>query len=454
LEYLRVDGLFPAGFWAGYAHSMPLQFLAELGLAGFLPFLALILAAVVGTLRMYARTPIANRLWSRAALAGLVGFAVHSIFDDFSISPLIMTLAIFLAVWIWTAATPTLPRFRRVSLAAFALPALAMLGFSAWNLWAYAPLYQGISAAQDQEWAKAANLAEQSLRRDSNLAYYAEQAGLAWGRVWGQTRDAAALAKAQQRLQQSLAIEPNYSLLWADLGVLEWQAGKPEQAIEHMQAAARLGPYLADYPLNLGWFLEQSGRNPEALQAYRAALKLQPDWAASPFWQKSDLRKTAATQTDPPSAGETYWQQARMEIASGELQAARANLALGQINAEPADALLMTRALLAETQNQPDLAASEDKALVANLLEAYWNFPGPSDVYNLYHRRRGFPSAVVPGYLKILDFYGQAEALGKFYALQVSQGDCAQAMHTWDVWQLVRTGGQALTDAQPEPACP
>jgi SAM-dependent methyltransferase len=63
------------------------------------------------------------------------------------------------------------------------------------------------------------------------------------------------------------------------LGLIDAQKGRLPDAVQRLQRAARLSPRNPEIRLNLGNLLLATGQGAEALEAYRAALALKPDFA-------------------------------------------------------------------------------------------------------------------------------------------------------------------------------
>jgi tetratricopeptide (TPR) repeat protein len=120
------------------------------------------------------------------------------------------------------------------------------------------------------------------------------------------------MAEAEQLYRQVLSADPNHVDALHMLGVLAYQAGRPEaavdligraialrgdnagfhnnmgealrylgrldEAIAHLTTATELDPYAADGHMNLGNALKQHGRLEQAIAHYRRALDLKPDY--------------------------------------------------------------------------------------------------------------------------------------------------------------------------------
>lgn len=446
--YLEAEPNVPPAFWAGYAHSLFFQWLAEFGLAGVLALLAGLGCGAAWAWRAYHRLPNAERPWGRAILAAFAGWLAHSVVEDFStFLPHFAILALLAACLGWRECPPAR---KRISIGLLGLPAALLAAFAAWTLWGYQPYASSLPTAEKGDWQTAARLVAESARRDPALALYPTLAGLSWGQAWGQSQDphalAHALAQARAALRASLEIEPAYSLSWANLAALDFQAGDPNTALEHMRRAALLAPSQAVYPLNLGWYAEQAGSRSEAERFYRQALALNPAWRSHPFWQRSELRQNLLQSLDPlPPALPAYWQQANSALEKGDLAAARFLLAQAEASGEPNLALLALRGRLAEAAGSP-AAARQAYEQIAGWLTAptleYDN--GAAIQYAGIFNRAALPVSAAPGLLRLYPDVGQFTALERLAELQAAAGEAAQAEYTRRLLEAARRGGELV----------
>jgi predicted O-linked N-acetylglucosamine transferase (SPINDLY family) len=84
------------------------------------------------------------------------------------------------------------------------------------------------------------------------------------------------LAEAQALYQQVLAQQPDQPDALHLLGVLFYQLGRPDAALEQIRRAVALNPAAPDYQINLGEILSATGRLDEAIVAYGTAARLAP----------------------------------------------------------------------------------------------------------------------------------------------------------------------------------
>ncbi|MGH9581998.1 MAG: tetratricopeptide repeat protein, partial [Bryobacteraceae bacterium] len=76
----------------------------------------------------------------------------------------------------------------------------------------------------------------------------------------------------------------------AGLGTIDFVQHQYADALAHFQKAARLNPKSADIEANLGTLLAISGNLPAAIQAFEAALKIDPNHQAA----RANLAKAQA----------------------------------------------------------------------------------------------------------------------------------------------------------------
>jgi tetratricopeptide (TPR) repeat protein len=79
--------------------------------------------------------------------------------------------------------------------------------------------------------------------------------------------------------EMQLAVAPGDAALHDDAALLYLELGKPEQALGHFEASARLRPGSASAAYNLGTAHEAAGRLREAAARYEQSMKLDPSYA-------------------------------------------------------------------------------------------------------------------------------------------------------------------------------
>ena len=460
-EVVKVTPSIPPGFWPLHPHGLPAEVLAESGVVGSAAFLLLVGMGFYKLWSIYHLQAGRDQVWKRAILAGLVGWFLQMIVDDQTMVFGEMALLILLVAMLLTftekeAAAP----WRPISLNLLWLPLAGWLALTGWSLWGYQPMAQGLKVAEQNDWQQAAASIQQSAQRDPGLSFYSTEAGFAWARAWQANGDAAALVKARQDLAASLRIEPSLSYLWANLAVLDWQAGQGAVAIQHMQAAAQLSPQEPTYLLNLGWFQENS-HNPQAAQAaYLEVLRLAPGWAEHPFWQASSLRQALLagwkkSQPVPSAQGQAYWQRAMQAVQSGNWAEVQRWLAYARWVGEPSADIAWVNGQMAEAQG--DAKAAMDIYQKEAEKISFLGFAGGNTnslTYSLWlNNRNGLGFDLAPGYLTLYSSSMQFTLLDRLQVLARQQGDCPAADKAWRIEQQARLGG-SLEPLPAPPACP
>lgn len=84
---------------------------------------------------------------------------------------------------------------------------------------------------------------------------------------------------AEPIYRKILAIEPNHPDAWHLLGVIAYQVGKHEIAVDHITRAIRLNGAEEKFHNNLGEAYRALGKTAEAAVCYQRALQLKPDYA-------------------------------------------------------------------------------------------------------------------------------------------------------------------------------
>lgn len=86
-------------------------------------------------------------------------------------------------------------------------------------------------------------------------------------------------ADAERLYWEIIDKAPGHAEAHQNLGLIAYQAGFADPAIEHLSAAARLNPRGPVIQSNLGLVLQAVGRLPEALACFERAVALKPDYA-------------------------------------------------------------------------------------------------------------------------------------------------------------------------------
>jgi tetratricopeptide (TPR) repeat protein len=126
-------------------------------------------------------------------------------------------------------------------------------------------------------------------------------------------------AGAESSLRQALAMHPDLSEAWYDLGEIHVLEGKPELALEDYREALALQPMDARCHAHRALALSRLNRQAEATLAYREAVQLDPG-----FWEAHfELGLSLGVQNDLPGAAREFGQVIRLKP---DFAAAHANL--------------------------------------------------------------------------------------------------------------------------------
>lgn len=297
-EYIRYHSVPPSMILA-HAHNYYLNILAETGLFGLASLLFLIGSIIIVGFKSWKEHQELSRVQLGGVFAALVGISAHSLVETPQTLPALM---VFLAVYLGLLASGVEGGGRNISPRARSwVRAAAVIGVLigwGWSLFSSRPYYLAVEAANQQAELRAAALFETALERDRYLAINWFQAGLNHGKLAGGQADSDAenhhLAQAREAYLKGLALEPNYSVNWMNLGLLYWQEGQVERGLESLRKAVERAPRQAGFQLTYGKLLEETGRLRKAEEAYFKALDLQPDWADSAYFRETAFRKQAA----------------------------------------------------------------------------------------------------------------------------------------------------------------
>jgi tetratricopeptide (TPR) repeat protein len=104
------------------------------------------------------------------------------------------------------------------------------------------------------------------------------------------------LTAAKDNLERALSWDTNSAPLHQALAVALSLEGKPEAAVEELQAACRLAPREAEYQFKLGLALNEAGRLEAACAALENAVKLDPQLARA--WYNLGLAQSTAGKSE------------------------------------------------------------------------------------------------------------------------------------------------------------
>lgn len=246
------------------------------------------------------------------------------------------------------------------------------------------------------------------------------------------------LDEAVRQLRRLLRERPRDHEALHQLGLVRWQRGEKDEALDALEASAAMKPDVARYQANLGNVYQAVGRTRAALAALQRAVALQPGHASS--WSNlgvalridgqlddaiSALQKATALASDNTVAwqnlGSALEQQGRLDEAQAALQEAAA--------LDPADAETWTAmGKLSERRGAaPQAESMYRRALLCDRAYA----PAWSNLGGLLRRQGRLADAVDACENAIAADPGLADAYTHFGLALREQGHVHAAAATW-----------------------
>ncbi|MBP7140629.1 MAG: tetratricopeptide repeat protein [Opitutaceae bacterium] len=197
--------------------------------------------------------------------------------------PLVGTLVLLAAAWLYR-------RHNRAPLAALLFflgslfPVMGFMNVYGFNFsyvadhWQYLPCIAPLALAG----SGLSRLPERG-RQSAGIAIRAGTAALLivlGGLTWRQSES---YHDVETLYRSTLAGNPDSWMSHTNLALLLLDAGKANEAISHLQAAARLRPRSAEVANNLGVALRQANHLPEAEQWFRSAIQLRPEYPEAEY---------------------------------------------------------------------------------------------------------------------------------------------------------------------------
>jgi len=295
-----------------HAHNAVLHIGAELGITGLVALLAtLVVMSLTGRHNWKASTSRQRGILA-AAIGAVMAFAVHHLTDVPATEPAIaLTGLVALALML----TPPQPQpltstIRRIEHPiAMAGLWLALLASGFWSSQIYKEyLTHLIYGIQTNDFRGSAERLQSVIVADPALTIYPMQQGFMWGMAANEG-DMDAAQQAVNVYERFVAAEPNYAIVWANLGALYQQIGALDKAVSAMQQAAMLAPESWQIAVNLGNYETATGDTASAQAAYDQAVRIEPDIILMP-----DLPELSAANADlsPPA-------QVALLLQSGDL---------------------------------------------------------------------------------------------------------------------------------------
>jgi len=273
-------------------HNIPLMAWAEGGLPGVIVLAVLWGAALTGAVKRWRGAAEGEKTRVAGALAGLLGYSVHNLFDSFT-STTVMLPALVLVAYLIAPLQPERARVKPwmqvlVPGTLLALLVLAVLGWGVSDA-AQVLFEQGIRRADSGDLAGAVESLQAARRLDPGQGFYVLQEAQFLGQA--AAHDPALLDQALAAYDTALAFDSSYELVLANRAALLRSSGNLEDAAQAMEAASAAAPHRPIYRLWAGQMEETAGRESLARSAYLDALQDQPGWVLSEFWDGSALRQ-------------------------------------------------------------------------------------------------------------------------------------------------------------------
>ncbi len=273
------------------AHDTPLNTAAETGLVGIAVSIWLAAAFVRGTWRTWNEMPSAPRkMRVETTFAALVGIGIHGLVDVFTITPIVLLIAVLAAYSLvgQRSALDSRPPGQRIP-AVIAL--MLIVGYGLWFIQldrAQAAFQRSLSNGDD-----ALAAAQEAADIDPYLRLYRLQiAHLTGIRAFsGQIDIAAAVA----HYEAALELEPTWDTGWINLAALEERRGNIDAAITYLDRARAINPF-SSATLHWARLTEGAESDNAVTAAYNLAARpylTQQDLPLADFWWATPLRQTA-----------------------------------------------------------------------------------------------------------------------------------------------------------------
>ncbi|MDQ3874857.1 MAG: O-antigen ligase family protein, partial [Actinomycetota bacterium] len=225
-------------------HNVPLQFLSDTGIVGFLLFAGAVVAAAVGAIATLRRLPDAERAAGIALAIAAGSYFLHAVVD-FHWDFVAVTAPALFVLGVLAAPGAGEPAARRplwaLAVSAFALVAISSLA-APWL--AERRLDAAVDALTRGEPARAAASAEDA----HSLNPVAIGPLLVWGFA---DRQRGRYGSAYRRYREAVDLQPRNPDAWFALGAFELQVlDSPRVAHAHLSRAHQLDPYGAEGELD------------------------------------------------------------------------------------------------------------------------------------------------------------------------------------------------------------
>ena len=263
----------------GTAHNFYLNTLAETGVIGSAIAIGIAVLILLSWWRLWSHAETRSRkIHLEGALAALGGFGVQSLFDTFTIAPLVL-LALFLTAYCVTETRSRIETWPKGNVLMAVTSLLIVFAFGFGMLRSDQAQLAFNASVRDQS----QDQAQQALSLDPSLNLYQLQVTyLADG---DQVQEIASY-------QHSLMLEPTWDTGWINLAALYERQGNTTQALDALQHAIAIDNRNGALLL---WsrLAERTGAasQNEIVDAYARHLHGYPQLPLSSFWDQTELRK-------------------------------------------------------------------------------------------------------------------------------------------------------------------
>ncbi|MBZ0283581.1 MAG: O-antigen ligase family protein [Anaerolineae bacterium] len=274
------------------AHNAYLNTLAETGIPGIVVSLWLGVAFLRALYRNWKIATLTEKYRLEIVLAALIGLAIHSLVDVFTITPIVLMMIVLVAYGLSdnSRSLKNLPSPLQRRL----VPVAALITIVTYGLW-FIQLDRAQSAYQSSFGdPKTAYIgAHQAISIDPVLNLYALQNAY----LQGQDRETAI---GIEGYKVALEQEPTWDVGWMNLAALELRSNNPQNALTSLDRARQIN---TNSPAVLHWAvlaeILKSAPDTEIITAYITAMRYNGSLPLSDFWWATDLRQTALEQYIP-----------------------------------------------------------------------------------------------------------------------------------------------------------
>lgn len=277
------------------AHNIYANTAAETGLLGAAAGLALVGLFVWRAWGHWQQAGRGQRVRIEATLAALVGVAVHSMVDMFSVTPIVIMLLLLVAYALTPQPTSRLDVVDAGRRWAAWLALLIFAGYGAWWLLLDAAQARYMQSLDTSTPTRALAEVRAAQQLDPHLGLYVLHEAFLL------SFDASVpLAERSAAYERALALEPTWDVGWINLAALAEQQGNPAAASAHLQTAYAINH---DNSAGLHWArLNEASDSANAdaiLSRYRRGINALRYWhlPLSPFWGETPLRRAAVAAT-------------------------------------------------------------------------------------------------------------------------------------------------------------